>query len=61
MNKLNNSRVSFDDDLCERWLGRDWPDSATPAEAMRIATACQARRDAGDTRDYTAILAEVVG
>jgi hypothetical protein len=49
------------DDLCERWLGRDWPDTTSPAEAMRLATACQAKRDAGDTRDYTAILAEVIG
>ena len=53
--------VSVNDDLCENWLGRDWPSSTSPAEAMRIATACQASRDAGDSRDYTAILADVVG
>ena len=53
--------VSIDDDLCERWLGRDWPSSTSPAEAMRIASACQAKRDAGDSRDYTAVLADVVG
>ena len=54
------SDVDVDDDLCERWLGRDWPETTTPAEAMRLATACQAKRDAGDSRDYTVILAEVV-
>lgn len=53
--------IAVDDDLCERWLGRDWPDTTTSAEAMRIATACQAKRDAGDSRDYAAILAEVIG
>lgn len=53
--------VSVNDDLCEKWLGRDWPSSTSPAEAMRIATACQAKRNAGDSRDYTAILADVVG
>ena len=57
----DNNNISVDDDLCERWLGRDWPSSTSPAEAMRIASACQAKRDAGDERDYTEILADVVG
>ncbi len=57
--EARETAVVVDGDLCERWLGRDWPDTTSPADAMRLATACQAKRDAGDTRDYTAILAEV--
>ena len=52
--------ATVDNELIDSWLGRDWPESVTPAEAMRIATKCQAIRDAGDSRDYTEILAEVV-
>lgn len=54
------SDVSIDNALVDSWLGRDWPETTTPAEAMRLATVCQAKRDAGDKRDYTEILAEVV-
>ena len=70
MEKLSNSRVSFDEntstseidnELVDKWLGRDWPETVDAAEAMRIATECQRRNDEGDERDYTAILAEVVG
>ena len=52
--------ATVDNELVDSWLGRDWPETTTPAEAMRIATACQAKKDAGDSRNYTEILAEVV-
>ena len=70
MNKPSNSRVIFDEntstseidnELVDKWLGRDWPETVDASEAMRIATECQATLDAGDGRDYTEILAEVVG
>ena len=54
--------ANLDNELIDKWLGRDWPETVDAAEAMRIATECQRRKDEGDDeRDYTAILAEVVG
>ena len=58
--ELWTRETADDDDLRERCLGRDWPDTTSPAEAMRLATEYQAKRDAVDSRDYTAILAEVI-
>lgn len=49
-------------DLCERWLGSDWRSAGySDAEAVEIAKKCQVKQDAGDEREYTAILAEVLG
>ena len=53
--------AKLDNELVDKWLGRDWPETVDASEAMRLATECQAKLDAGDGRDYTEILAEVVG
>ena len=47
-----------DDDLCERWLGRDWPEMMNRSDAIELALACQEQEDAGDERDYFYILAD---
>ena len=56
------SITGTESDLCESWLGSDWRSAGySDIEALEIAKKCQAKQDAGDSRDYTAILAEVVG
>lgn len=59
-NEESSEEISVDEDLCERWLGRDWAEVATPAEAMRICKTCEEKESAGDKRDYNEIRASVM-
>ena len=46
------------DEMIERWLGRDYVDLMSYQEAFSLALHCQSLVDNGDKRDYTVILAE---
>ena len=57
---LNASKYSSFSDMAEAWLG-DWTMAGmSDDDAIELAAKCEEKQQAGDSRDYTEILAEVV-
>ena len=57
---LNASKYSSFSDMAEAWLG-DWTMAGiSDDDAIELAAKCEEQQQAGDDRDYTEILAEVV-